>query len=143
MIFVSSPPLPPLTSGPQTTLYAVVAIGGHQYIVQPGQILSIDKLPLEIGDEFAFEKVLLLKNKDDLEVGFPYLSGVKVTAEVLRNSKGKKLRIFKFRAKKHYRLTKGHRQKYTDIHITEVAGTRVSSMVGLAAAKEPEASPVP
>lgn len=66
--------------------------------------------------------------------GHPYLSDVKVTAEVLRNTKGKKIRIFKYNAKKHYRLSKGHRQKYTDIHITEVAGIRVPSKVNLEAA---------
>lgn len=110
----------------------MVAIGGHQYIVRPGEVLSIDKLPLEVGDEFAFDKVLLLKNGDKVDFGQPYLEGAKVMAEVLRNSKGKKIRIFKYRAKKHTRLTKGHRQKYTDIHITEIAGQKVPSKVNFA-----------
>eukprot|EP00669_Euglena_mutabilis_P008433 TRINITY_DN348_c0_g1_i7.p1 TRINITY_DN348_c0_g1~~TRINITY_DN348_c0_g1_i7.p1 ORF type:complete len:265 (-),score=7.40 TRINITY_DN348_c0_g1_i7:38-721(-) len=78
------------TTGPKTSLYAVVAIGGHQYVVQPGQILSIDKLPLEVGDQFTFDKVLLLKNGDNVEFGTPYLSDARVTAEVLRNSKGRR-----------------------------------------------------
>lgn len=112
----------------------MVAFGGHQYIVQPGQILSVDKLPLGIGDEFSFEKVLLVKNGEKVEFGHPYLDNAKVTAEVLRNSKGKKIRVFKYRAKKHYRLTKGHRQKFTDIHITEVAGQRVPSKVDFSVA---------
>lgn len=109
--------------------YAAVAIGGHQYLVQVGEVLSIDKLPLQVGDEFTFDKVLLLRDGEEKSFGQPYLSDVVVKAEVLRNSKGRKIRIFKYRAKKHTRLTKGHRQKYTDIHITEINGHRVPSKV--------------
>lgn len=126
------------TTGDKAHLYAVVAIGGHQYLVQPGEILSIDKLPLEVGDEFTFDKVLLVKDGEKVDVGYPYLSNAKVTAEVLRNSKGRKIRVYKYRSKKHTRLTKGHRQKYTDIHITEVAGHKVASKVNFAALSAPQ-----
>lgn len=120
------------TTGAKELVYAVVAVGGHQYLVQPGEILSVDKMPLEVGDEFAFEKVLLVKNGEKVDFGHPYLANAVVKAEVLRNSKGRKIRVFKYRAKKHYRLTKGHRQKYTDIHITELAGHKVPSKVNFA-----------
>ena len=109
----------------------MVAIGGHQYRVQPGEILSIEKLPLEVGDEFAFEKVLLVNDGENVQVGQPYLDGQLVKAEVIRNSLGKKIRIFKYKAKKHYRLSQGHRQTYTDIHITEIAGHKVESKAEL------------
>jgi large subunit ribosomal protein L21 len=120
-------PLPIL--GDKKQLYAVVAIGGHQYRVQPGEILPIEKIPLQKGDEFVFDKVLMVADGDNVELGQPYVAGQKVKAEVLRNSAGKKIRIFKYNAKKHTRLTQGHRQKYTDIHITEVNGHRVDSKV--------------
>lgn len=107
----------------------MVEIKGHQYIVQLGEILKVDKLPLGVGDEFTFDKVLLLRHGEKMEFGRPYLDNIKVTAEVLQNSKGKKIRIFKYRAKKHYRLTKGHRSKYTDIHITGIDGVTVPSQV--------------
>lgn len=114
---------------------AVVAIGGHQYRVQPGEVISIEKLPLEPGDEFAFEKVLLVNDEGEIQLGEPYLEGQTVKAEVLRNSKGKKIRIFKFNAKKHTRLCQGHRQKYTDIHITQIGSKTVKSRMAVEAAE--------
>jgi len=115
--------------GDRPQSYSVVAIGGHQYRIQPGEILEIEKIPLEKGDEFVFDKVLMNVNGDDVQIGQPYLSGVTVKAEVLDQVKGPKIRIVKYKRKKHYRRTMGHRQQYTRIHIVELNGTTFPSQV--------------
>lgn len=103
-------------------MYAVIETGGKQYRVQEGDTLFVEKLDLEVGESVAFDKVLLLSKDGVLQVGKPYLEGVKVEASVLEQGKGKKIIVFKYKPKKNYRKKKGHRQPYTKVKIEKIVG---------------------
>ena len=98
-------------------MYAIIETGGKQYRVQEGDVITVEKLDVEAGDKIALDKVLLLNNGTELKVGAPYVEGAKVFGEVVENGKGKKVIIFKYKAKKDYRKKQGHRQPYTMIKI--------------------------
>jgi large subunit ribosomal protein L21 len=98
-------------------MLAVILTGGKQYLVLPGQKLKIEKLETEEGQEVVFDKVLLVEKSNKIEIGTPYIEGAKVTGRVLKQGKGKKVIIFKFKAKKRYHKKKGHRQPYTEVEI--------------------------
>ncbi len=95
---------------------AVIETGGKQYYIEKGTILYIEKLDAAEGDTIKFDKVLMIDGKS----GTPYVSGAKVEGKVLKQGKAKKIVVFKYRAKKKYRRTQGHRQPYTKIEITTV-----------------------
>ena len=98
---------------------AVVKVGGKQYYVTEGSEIFVEKLNCEAGDVVTFDQVLML----DAKVGNPYLTGVTVQGEVLKNGKAKKIKIFKYKSKdRSNRVTQGHRQPYTKIEITKIAG---------------------
>jgi len=101
-------------------MYAVIQTGGKQYRVEPGQTLSVEKLPGELGDTVNFEDVLLVSDEDKVAVGRPMVKGAKVTAEIVEHGKDKKVIVFKFQRRKNYRRRYGHRQLYTSIKINEV-----------------------
>ncbi|HEX3026656.1 MAG TPA: 50S ribosomal protein L21 [Clostridia bacterium] len=101
-------------------MYAVIETGGKQYRVQEGDTIFIEKLGSDEGMEVSFDKVVALGKDEGLEVGAPYVDGVKVSAKVLKNGKGKKIKVFKFKAKKGYRNRKGHRQPYTKVQIEKI-----------------------
>lgn len=101
-------------------MYAVIETGGKQYRVQEGDTIFIEKLGSDEGTEVSFDKVVALGKDEGLEVGAPYVDGVKVSAKVLKNGKGKKIKVFKFKAKKGYRNRKGHRQPYTKVQIEKI-----------------------
>ena len=101
--------------------FAVITTGGKQYIVTPGAKLKIEKLDIkEDQKEVVFDEVLLLDKSNKLEIGNPKVEGAKVTAKVLSEGKGDKKIIFKYKAKKRYRLKKGHRQPYTEVEIIKI-----------------------
>ena len=102
-------------------MYAVIETGGKQYRVTEGQYLKVEKLGLEEGASLEIDKVLMVANGDDVKIGAPYVAGGKVTAKVKSVGRGKKIRIIKFRRRKHSRTTQGHRQSYTEILITGIA----------------------
>jgi len=103
-------------------MYAIIETGGKQYKVQEGDILLVEKLNYQVGDGFSFDKVLAYSNKDGkVEFGTPYLNNVKVDAKVLEHGKGKKIIVFKYKAKKNYRKKQGHRQPYTKVQIEKIA----------------------
>jgi len=102
-------------------MYAIVATGGKQYRVKEGEKLRIEKLSAEVGDTVELDKVLLVGEGDDIKVGAPYLEGGKVTATVSANGRGDKVKIIKFRRRKHHRKQMGHRQSYTEIEITGIS----------------------
>ncbi len=95
---------------------AVIETGGKQYIVSEGSIIYVEKLDLEEGKKIKFDKVLMVDDK----VGTPYLNGVEVTGEVVKNGKAKKIVIFKYNQKKKYRKKQGHRQPYTKVEIKSI-----------------------
>ena len=103
-------------------MYAVIKTGGKQYRVTEGQTLRVEKLPVEAGGQVELTEVLMVANGDDIKIGAPFLAGSKVTATVQSHGRGEKIRIIKFRRRKHYRRTQGHRQSYTELKITGING---------------------
>ena len=101
-------------------MYAIIETGGKQYRVQEGDVLFIEKLNVEAGDAVDFDKVLAVSNGEELTIGSPIVEGAKVSATVEKNGKGKKVIIFKYKAKKDYRKKQGHRQPYTKVVINKI-----------------------
>ena len=102
-------------------MYAVIRTGGKQYRVVPGARLRVEKLDAEEGAMVEFDQVLLVGEGTDVTVGKPLVDGGVVTAKVLSQGKGKKVTVIKFHRRKNYLRTKGHRQFYTEVEITEVS----------------------
>ena len=102
-------------------MYAVIRTGGKQYRVVPGARLRVEKLDVEEGAKVEFDQVLLVGEGTDVTVGKPLVEGGLVTAKVLSQGKGKKVTIIKFHRRKNYLRTKGHRQFYTEVEITDVS----------------------
>jgi len=96
---------------------AIFVTGGKQYMVEEGQELYVEKLENEVDSEVVFDEVLYVDGK----VGTPYLKGAKVVAKVLKHGKQKKVLVFKYKPKKKYRKTQGHRQPYTKILIKSIS----------------------
>lgn len=102
-------------------MYAVVVTGGKQYRVAQGETLRVEKLEVEAGNEITFDNILMLGGSDGVTVG-DALKGATVTAKVVGHGRGEKVRIIKFRRRKHHMKRQGHRQHYTEIEITGIAG---------------------
>ncbi len=101
-------------------MYAIIETGGKQYRVQEGDTLYVEKLPAEVGDYFEVDKVLAVVAGDDVKIGSPLVEDAKVTLRVVRHGKGKKIIVFKFKAKKNYRRKKGHRQPFTEVAVEKI-----------------------
>lgn len=101
-------------------MYAIVRTGGKQYQVSPGDIIQVEKLQAAAGEEIALNEVLLVKDEDRFRVGTPLLEDSSVKAKVIAHGRDKKVRIFKFKRRKNYRRTNGHRQSFTRIQIQEI-----------------------
>ena len=102
-------------------MYAVIATGGKQYRVEKGGVLRVELLKAQAGAKVEFDQVLLIADGDKITVGKPMLKGSKVTATVESHGKGDKVSIVKFRRRKHYLRMKNHRQKYTQVRVTEIS----------------------
>lgn len=103
-------------------MYAIIKTGGKQYRVQQGETLHVESLEAQVGDTVDFDEVLMLGEGEDARVGTPTVDGAKVRAEVVEQGRGEKIRIVKFRRRKHHMKTQGHRQNFTAVRITEIAG---------------------
>lgn len=103
-------------------MYAVIKTGGKQYRVEQGDLLKVEKIEVATGDKITFDEVLLIADGDNVKVGQPLLDGAKVEAEVLNQGRHKKIRIIKFRRRKHSRKQQGHRQWFTEVKITAING---------------------
>jgi len=101
-------------------MLAVIKTGGKQYLVSPGQKIKIEKIEKKIGEEVVFPEVLLLEKQKKIEIGTPLIKGAKVISKVLSHGKGKKLIVFKYKAKTRYKVKKGHRQPFTEVEITKI-----------------------
>ena len=101
-------------------MYAVVATGGKQYKVQPGETLRVEKLSGEVGAEVAFDQVLLIGEGDDVRIGQPVVDGATVRGHIIEQDKSKKILVFKFKRRKRYRRRLGHRQPYTAVKIDAI-----------------------
>ena len=96
---------------------AIIVTGGKQYKVSEGDVLFIEKLEAEAGETITFDQVLAILDGETATFGAPVVEGASVTATVVKNGKGKKVRIFKYNPKKGYRKRQGHRQPYTNVQI--------------------------
>jgi len=101
-------------------MFAVFASGGKQHRVTEGEVLKLERLDAEPGQEVVFDKVLLVADGDSVSVGQPYVNGGKVTAEVMSHDRGKKIRVIKFRRRQNYMRRQGHRQWFTEVRITGI-----------------------
>ena len=101
-------------------MYAILKTGGKQYKVAEGDVVYIEKLDQEAGDTVKFDQVLAILDGDKATFGTPVVEGAKVDATVVKNGKGKKIRIFKYTPKKGYRKRQGHRQPYTKVEIGKI-----------------------
>ncbi|MBS3757708.1 MAG: 50S ribosomal protein L21 [Desulfobacterales bacterium] len=101
-------------------MYAVVATGGKQYRVEEGDVLRIEKIPGNVGETFAFDKVLLLSDDKTLSIGTPALSNASVNARIVEQGKGKKILVFKYKRRKRVRGKQGHRQPFTAVKIENI-----------------------
>ena len=101
--------------------YAIIVTGGKQYRVKSGDVLFVEKLPVEAGDTVTFDQVLaILDDEKEAVIGAPLVEGATVTANVVKNGKAKKIHVFKYKAKKNYRRRQGHRQPYTQVQIDAI-----------------------
>ena len=103
------------------TMNAIIVTGGKQYKVSEGDTLFIEKLEAEAGQNITFDQVLAILDGDNATFGAPTVEGASVDATVVKNGKGKKVRIFKYNAKKGYRKRQGHRQPYTKVEIAKIS----------------------
>ncbi len=101
-------------------MYAIIESCGKQYKVTEGDVVFFEKLDVEEGKKVTFDNVVLVSDDKKVEVGAPYVKGVKVEGKVVSHGKGKKILVYKYKAKKNYRRTQGHRQPYTKVEITKI-----------------------
>ena len=101
-------------------MYAIIESCGRQYKVAEGDVVFFEKLDVEEGKKVTFDNVVLVSDDKKVEVGAPYVKGVKVEGKVVSHGKGKKILVYKYKAKKNYRRTQGHRQPYTKVEITKI-----------------------
>jgi len=103
-------------------MYAVISTGGKQHKVTQGEVLRVEKLDAEEGASVELDKVLMIADGDKLNIGIPLVEGGKVTVVVKSHGRGKKVEIMKFKRRKHHQKCTGHRQSYTEIEVTGIAG---------------------
>ncbi len=101
-------------------MYAIIESGGKQYRAEPGKMLSLEKLAGEKGAQVELTKVLLVADGDSVKVGTPTVEGAKVVSEIVRQGRGQKISVFKFKKRKKYRRRTGHRQSITTVRIKEI-----------------------
>ena len=101
-------------------MYAVIKTGGKQYKVSPGDIIRVEKLPGEPGQEIELEEVLLVGKDQEIQIGQPLVEGAKVVATILNQGRSPKIIVFKKKRRKNYKRKRGHRQYYTELQIKEI-----------------------
>lgn len=111
-----------LTGFSEIIMYAVIKTGGKQYRIAEGTTLKVEKLDIAAGENVEITDVLLIANGEELKVGAPVIEGAKVTAEVVAHGRGPKIKIIKFKRRKHHRKQMGHRQWFTELKISSIAG---------------------
>ena len=102
--------------------HAVIVTGGKQYRVAEGDVIYVEKLPVEAGETVTIDQVLAIVDEESSVFGTPVIVGATVTATVDKNGKAKKIRVYKMKPKKNYRRTQGHRQPYTKLSISAING---------------------
>ena len=122
--------------GKKINMYAVIETGGKQYRVTEGDVINVEKLDAEAGKAVTIKEVLAVEKDGELLVGAPYVTGASVKADVLENGKGKKVVIYKYKAKKDSKKKQGHRQPYTQLRIKSIAVRASRKKAEEAAAEE-------
>lgn len=105
-------------------MYAIIESCGRQYKVTEGDVVFFEKLDVEEGKKITFDKVVLVSDDKKIEVGAPYVKNVSVEGTVVSHGKGKKIIVYKYKPKKNYRKTQGHRQPYTKVEIKSIKVTK-------------------
>ncbi len=108
-------------------MYAVIKTGGKQYKVVAGERLKVEKIVGDVGATVVIDKVLMISDDANTTIGAPLIAGATVSATVLSHGRADKVMIFKFRRRKHYRKTQGHRQSFTEIQIGEILAAGASA----------------
>ena len=116
-------------------MYAVIESCGKQYKVAEGDVVFFEKLDVEEGKKVTFDKVILVSEEGKVQVGSPYVKGIKVEGKVISHGKAKKIIVFKMKAKKNYRRKQGHRQPYTKVEITSIKTAAKKAETKAASAK--------
>ena len=98
-------------------MHAIIVTGGKQYKVAEGDVITVEKLGVEAGQDYTFDKVLVLAKDGDVKIGAPYVEGAAVTASVIGDGKEKKVVVYKYKPKKGFHKKKGHRQPFTKLQI--------------------------
>ncbi len=101
-------------------MYAIIESGGKQRRVTPGALVTLERIDGEAGSQVELSNVLLVAEGDDVRVGKPYVQGARVISEIVKQARGPKITVFKFKRRKRYRRTQGHRQAQTTVRITEI-----------------------
>jgi len=123
-------------------MYAVIKSGGKQHRVTEGETLKLEKIEAPTGETIQFDEVLLVTDGDNITIGTPIVEGAAVTAEILSHGRGDKIRIIKFRRRKHSMTRQGHRQWFTEVKITEILASGAKKVpVKKVAAKKADAVP--
>ena len=100
--------------------HAVILTGGKQYRVAEGDVIFVEKLEADAGEEVTFDKVLCVVDEENSTIGKPFVEGATVIAKVVKNGKSAKIRVYKMKPKKGYRRTQGHRQPYTKLSVEAI-----------------------
>ncbi len=126
-------------------MYAIIETGGKQYRVKNGDQIAVEKLGVADGEKVVFDKVLVAGEGAEVKVGTPYIDGITVEGKAVENGKGKKVVIFKYKAKKDYRKKQGHRQPYTLVEITSIGGNGavIEETAAAAGSEEPKTAKKP
>jgi large subunit ribosomal protein L21 len=101
-------------------MFAIIETGGKQYKVAPGSAVTVERLAADPGETVEFDRVLVVGDGEDVAVGTPTVAGAKVVAHVLANDRGKKIVVFRYKAKSNYRRRTGHRQSQTRLRVAEI-----------------------
>ena len=117
----AAPDSEPVNEGVEKKMNAIIVTGGKQYKVAEGDVVYIEKLDQEAGETVKFDQVLAIIDGDKATFGTPVVEGASVEAKIVKNGKGKKIRIFKYNPKKGYRKRQGHRQPYTKVEIAKIS----------------------
>jgi large subunit ribosomal protein L21 len=104
-------------------MYAVVKTGGKEYRVSTGDLIRVEKLEGNIGDQVSLKDVLMVSQEGEVQVGTPLLPNAVVTGEIVQHTRGKKVLLFKMKRRKNYRRLRGHRQTYTYIQVKDISLT--------------------
>ena len=101
-------------------MYAIIESGGKQYRVEPGAVVALERIPGEVGSRVELDRVLLVSDGSTIKVGQPTVVGAKVISEIVAQTRGEKIDVFKFKRRKKYRRKTGHRQNLTEVKVAEI-----------------------